>query len=164
MKFKPWLLAAGLAACTIGAAHADQTWNWSYTGVGVAASGTFTTAGSALVFEDILSFTGTRNNAVITGLVPLDQDPLFAYDNQFRFPGEHFTDSGLLFSVAGGTNVNLYFFGGEYLDLTIDGLNVVEGPVTFNVAAAVPEPATALSLLAGLGLVGATLRSRRREG
>jgi len=161
MTFKPLLVAVALTAA--GAAQADQTWNWSYSGAGVTAAGTFTTAGAALVFEDILSISGTRNGAAITGLVPLDSDPFFAYDNQFRFPGEHFSDGGMLFSVAGQPNVNVYFFDGTYVDLYTDGTDPFETPITFNVTAAVPEPATVLSMLAGLGLVGAALCMRRRE-
>ena len=164
MTFKTTMLAGALSLAALGSAHADQTWNWSYTGAGVSASGSFVTAGAALVAEDVLSITGTRNGVAITGLVPLDTDPVFAYDNQFSAVGDHFTDGGLLFSVPGApSNVNLYFFGGDYFDLVVGAGGAVETPVSFSVTAAVPEPATVLSLLAGLGLLGAVARTRRRQ-
>jgi hypothetical protein len=161
MKIQRALATAALALSALGTAHADQTWVFSYTGAGVSASGSFTTAGAALVPEDILSITGQRNGAAITGLVPLDTDPNFLYDNQFTAGTPHFTDGGMVFSVAGGQpNVNVYFFAGTYTDLFIDGLDAIETPITFNVTA-VPEPATVASMMLGLGLLGMRLRSRR---
>ncbi|MBL8306327.1 MAG: PEP-CTERM sorting domain-containing protein [Rubrivivax sp.] len=161
MKFRQMCLAATLGLAALGSAHADQTWFWSYTGSGVNASGTFTTAGPALVFEDVLSITGSRNGQPILGLVPLDTDPDFIYDNQFSSVGDHFTDGGLLMAFGGGLpNVNLYFFNGSYTDLFIDGAgDPIETAVNFSVSA-VPEPATGLAWLAGLGLMG--LWARRR--
>ncbi len=161
MKLKHLLVTAAIGLSAMGAAQANQTWAWSYAGVGVTASGTLTTAGQALSFEDILSVTGTRNGAPIIGLVPLDTDPDFGYDNQFRSVGEHFTDGGVVFDFAGALpNVNLYVLGGVYLDLFINNGSAVEVPVTFNVTA-VPEPATVASMLAGLGLLAVYMRKAR---
>ena len=162
MTFKQACLAAALTLAGLGSAHADTTWAWSYTGVGVTAAGTFTTAGAALVPEDILSISGFRNGSAITGLIPLDTDPNFFYDNQFSAVGDHFTDGGMVFGVVAGapSNVNVYFFEGAYHDLVIDGADAIDTPITFAVSA-VPEPATALALLTGLGVLG--LRLRRRQ-
>lgn len=163
MTFKQACLAAALSLAGLGTAHADQTWAWSYTGTGVSASGTFTTAGAALVPEDILSISGFRNGAAITGLVPLDTDPNFAYDNQFTAGTPHFSDGGMVFSVAGlDSNVNVYFFTGSYQDLVVVGADAIETPITFSVSA-VPEPATALALLTGLGVLSLRLRARRQQ-
>ena len=161
MTFKKACLAAALTMAGLGTAQAN-TWVWSYTGVGVTASGTFTTAGAALVPEDILSISGLRNGVAITGLVPLDTDTNFLYDNQFSAVGDHFTDGGMVFTVPGlPSNVNVYFFNGSYSDLIIDPSGgAIETPITFAVSA-VPEPATALALLTGLGVLG--LRLRRRQ-
>jgi hypothetical protein len=162
MIFKKACLAAALAVAGLGTAQAN-TWAWSYSGAGVSASGTLTTAGAALVPEDILSITGFRNGAAITGLIPLDTDPNFAYDNQFSSVGQFFTDGGMLFSVAGlDSNVNVYFFTGSYQDLIVVGADAIETPISFSVSA-VPEPATALALLTGLGVLSLRLRARRQQ-
>ena len=160
MRLKHAVAVAALALSSLGAAHASQTWAWSYSGTGVVASGTLTTAGAALVPEDILAITGSRNGLAITGLVPLDTDINFLYDNQFTSVGASFSDGGMVFSVAGGQpNVNVYFFDGSYTDLYIDGANAVETAISWNVSA-VPEPSTALAMLAGLGLLGVAVRRR----
>ena len=161
MKFQRLILAGALLAAGITSAQAE-TWAFSYSGEGVTASGTFTTAGAALVAEDILSITGVRNGIAITGLVPLDTDPDFLYDNQFTINPPNFTDGGMVFSMASGPNINVYFFGGTYTDLFIDGLSPVETAITWSVTA-VPEPATVLSMLAGLGLLGVYMRKARAQ-
>lgn len=153
--------ALGLTVLMSGTAAHAETWAFSYTGTGITASGTFTTAGAALVPEDILSITGTRNGQAITGLVPVDTDPNFIYDNQFSITSPNFTEGGMLFSVAGGQpNTNIYFFETGYFEVYVDGLNAVETPINWSVTA-VPEPATVATMLAGLGLLGVYLRKAR---
>jgi hypothetical protein len=158
------LVAAGLLSAT--SASAVVTWNFSYTAPGLTASGSFTTAGNALVPEDILSITGLRNGVAITGLVPLGDDPDFSYDNQFTVGSPNFTSDGLVYSLANGQNINVYFFAGTYTDLyVIANTTPVETNITWNVVRApVPEPATVLSMLAGLGLMGAFVRRRSQQG
>jgi len=156
---------ASAALLAVGQANADQLWQWSYSGAGVTASGTLTTAGPATTYEDILSITGQRNGVTILGLVPLDTDENFVYDNQFKATGEHFTSPGMLFDIggAGPGNVNVYYDGGQAIDLVVDGLTPIETPITFTVTA-VPEAATLAYM--GLGLAGvafAARRTRRRE-
>ncbi len=161
MKFKQVLWVATLAFSGWGVAHADQTWAFSYTGAGVTASGTFTTASAAPVAQDVLSISGTRNGVAILGLVPLGMNLTYAYDNQFNPAAPYFTENGLLLAMAGSNpDVNVYFFDGAYTDLFACDSTCVETPISFNVTA-VPEPATVLSMLAGLGLVGVQLRRRR---
>lgn len=160
-RFKQSLAVATLALSVWGSAHADQVWAWSYSGSGVMASGTLTTAGPATSFEDVIAISGMRNGVAITGLVPLDTDPDYLYDNQFRFTSPSFTDGGLVIALAGGAaNVNLYYFDGTYTDLQRSGVDIVQTDVIFSVSA-VPEPASGLALLAGLGLLGAHLRRVR---
>lgn len=153
--------ALSVAALAWGTTAQAVTWAFNYSGPGVTASGTFTTAGAALAPENILSITGQRNGFAITGLVPLGTDPDFSYDNQFTIAAPNFTDGGMVFSVAGGRpNVNVYFFEGSYVDLFIDDSIPIETPINWRVAV-VPEPATVLSMLAGLGLLGAYTRKAR---
>lgn len=153
--------ALGLSALLCGTAAQADTWAFSYTGAGITASGTFTTAGSALVAEDITSISGFRNGVAITGLVPVGADPDFFYDNQFTIASPNFTDGGMLFSLAGGgPNTNIYFFETGYFEVYIDGLGAVDTPITWSVTA-VPEPATVLSMMAGLGLLGVYMRKAR---
>ncbi len=161
MNFKQVLLAASLAFSGWGVAHADQTWAFSYSGAGVTASGTFTTASAAPGAQDVLSISGTRNGVAILGLVPLGSSLTYLYDNQFDPVAPHFTENGLLLSMAGGLpDVNVYFYQGVYTDLTDCDNSCIDTTISFNVTA-VPEPATVLSMLAGLGLVGVQLRRRR---
>jgi hypothetical protein len=160
MKFQRLILASALAVAgltSMSAAQAVTTWTFSYSGPGVTASGTFTTAGAALVAEDILSISGLRNGQAITGLIPVGADPDFFYDNQFKITAPNFTDGGMLFSVAGGVNTNVYFFDGEYFEVQA---GVPEVALNWSVTA-VPEPATVLSMLAGLGLLGVYMRKAR---
>lgn len=157
-------IAASSALFAAGAAQADTTWAWSYSGDGVLASGTFVTAGTALVAEDILSITGTRNGQAILGLVPVGEDSNFSYDNQFTVAEPHFTDGGLLFDVGGGDmgHINVYFFEGQYFDLYVDAEAQLayEVPISFSVSA-VPEAATYGYM--ALGLIGVGLVARRRR-
>ncbi len=152
------VLCAGLASVTSAQA---VTWSFSYTGAGITASGLFTTAGAALTPEPILSVSGTRNGSAITGLVPVGLDPDFIYDNNFTVAAPNFTSGGFLFGVVGGaSNVNVYFDAGQYFEVIVVNGAGVDTPINWSVRA-VPEPATALSLLAGLGLLGVALRKRQ---
>ena len=151
----------GLCALMCGTAAQAAAWAFTYTGAGITASGTFITAGPALVAEAITSISGVRNGVAITGLVPVCTDPDFLYDNQFTIASPNFTDGGMLFSLAGGgPNTNVYFFETGYFEVYVDGLGAVETPISWSVTA-VPEPATVLSMMAGLGLLGVYMRKAR---
>jgi len=60
------VLAAPLSA------QASLLWNWSYTGAGIAATGTFTTdnAPDSGGYYEIKGITGSRNGVAIISLVP----------------------------------------------------------------------------------------------
>ena len=157
-------LATSAALLVAGAAHADTTWAWSYSGDGVSASGTFVTAGTALVPEDILSITGTRNGVAILGLLPLDSDPNFIYDNQFTINAPHFSDGGFIYDIGGGDigHINIYYYEGEYWDLYVDGGAAFEVPISFSVSA-VPEASTYAYMALGLAGIGAFARRRKAK-
>jgi hypothetical protein len=58
-------------------AHASLLWNWSYTGGGIAASGTLTTVDDVdgAGFYQITGITGARNGEAIIGLEPTGPIP-----------------------------------------------------------------------------------------
>ncbi len=163
MNFQRLVLAGAVAASGLVAMTAAQaeTWSFSYSGSSVSASGTFTTAGPALSPADILSISGLRNGVAITGLVPVGTDPNFIYDNQFTIAQPNLTEGGFLYSLAGGGfNTNVYFFEGDYFEVFVTPSGAIETPISWSVTA-VPEPATVLSMLAGLGLLGVYMRKAR---
>lgn len=108
-------VVTGLLAVTAGAAHASLLWNWSYTGAGIGASGTFATADTADAqgFYAINQITGQRNGVAITGLapagVPVPGNAPFGIDNLVASAGPFLTASGIGFSMADGSYVNLYY-------------------------------------------------------
>lgn len=164
MKLQRLILAGAVAVgglVSLSSAQAE-TWAFSYSGSSVTASGTFTTAGPALSLENILSITGVRNGVAITGLVPVGVDTNFIYDNQFTIGSPNLTEGGFLYSLAGGgLNTNVYFFEGDYYEVFVTAAGApVETPISWSVTA-VPEPATVLSMLAGLGVLGVYMRKAR---
>lgn len=166
-------------AVTVGSllwaqAASAATWNWSYFGTDVSASGTFTTTGDAATAEAILNISGQRNGVNITALVPLsasyDVRGNFFYDNLFTTSNHFFTEGGLLFDTGDATQklsdlANVYSHNGQLYDLTWASHRVGDGfgtPVSFTVTA-VPEPETYAMMMAGLGLVGFVSRRRRNK-
>lgn len=152
-----------LVFSSIGLAQAE-TWNWSYTGPDVLASGTFTTAGDASTGDTpILSFEGVRNGQTISGLTSTN---LFPFSNTFNNSGidKYFNFDGPVYgitSIPGGV-VNVYAAAGiAYREFTV--FNGVEShrAVNLTITAAVPEPETYAMLLAGLGLIGFISRKKK---
>lgn len=164
MKLQRLMLAGAVAVGGLASLSSAQAevWAFSYSGADVTASGTFTTAGPALSPENILSIAGFRNGVAITGLVPVGVDTNFTYDNQFTIGSPNLTEGGFLYSLAGGgLNTNVYFFEGDYYEVYVTPAGAVfDTPISWSVTA-VPEPATVLSMLAGLGLLGVYMRKAR---
>lgn len=167
------LLGAATASLALAgtAAHADTVWNFSYSGNGVSASGSFETLGNGSVPTTIESLTGTYTDASASGtitLIPttstpypgeagqfLSADGAYYYNDLFNSTS-YFDDGGLLFS-AGGKEINVFTVNGGLVNLT----NGVQTSIMFN-AVAVPEPAPLAMLLAGVAALGFVSRRKAR--
>ena len=170
----PLLSAALLVGLAVSpSAHADYAWTWSLAGTGANGSGTLTTAGDAATFEAITGISGTFNGLAIGSLVAPDTDPLYLYDQGFRYldgTGE-LSLYGLLFDVPGLAHVNLGGYGeqntyviwtappGSPNYISFDHLHFEAAPI----AAPVPEPSTWLLLALGLALTGVAGRRSRQH-
>ncbi len=103
-------------------------------------------------------FTGAWNNGLVISVVGLVAG-LQVYSDTFTVnangPTLHTFDwtnlSGVTFSSAGGVNAGLSSTGTQF---ALDNLTI---------NAAVPEPATWAMMLVGFGMMGATMRYRRRS-
>jgi len=145
-------------------ANALTLWNWSYSGGGVSASGTFTTndAPDGAGFYQIVGISGTDNGATITGLQPtgtaIPGNEPYAVDNLVSAVEPRLTTHGFGFSLANGNYANPFYNGSSYFEYLsvppyVNGAGP-EKPVSF-AAAIVPEPSAASLMLVGLaGLIG----------
>src|SRR5215831_18555901 len=115
-------------------ANALLLWNWSYSGTGVSASGTFTTevAPDGTGFYQIVGISGTDNGATITGLQPtgtaIPGNEPYAVDNLVSAVEPRLTTHGFGFSLSNGNNANPFDNGSsyyEYLYVNIGGLGGV---------------------------------------
>jgi len=165
-------LPATLALVTL-AAHAD-TFDWTLTGpsaslggFSVTGSGTLTatapTSGDAWV---ITAITGTADGSNITGL------STFEGSDNLLFPATTYLNTdGLGFSLANGTNVNVFsFYAPGSTDIT-PGNNYGEivstasfGVGTFSLTENSPVPEPSTFALLGTGLLGAAGAVRRKLG
>ena len=167
MKKIRFLAAATLASLALAASPAHAAaglWDFTYSGNGVSASGSFETASQGSSAPSaVLSITGTYSdasitNGVIDGVVALGTDGGFYYDNAFGGT-PLFSNPGLLFDVNGSQHVNIYSIGSDYYSVTYENGGIPNTPVTLTITA-VPEPTSIALLLAGLGALG--IASRRR--
>ena len=162
------------------AAHASKLWNWSYSGTGIDASGTFTTndTPNAQGFYQITGITGTRNGGAIIELqptgTPIPGNEPYAVDNLVSAGPVQLTAHGFGFSTAAGTYANpfyadflappgyLEFFSAPPFAPGKPGPEDSELPVTFtaSLATETPEPASALLLVVGMAGLAAVTRKR----
>ena len=166
------LIAAAILLMHGQSAKASLLWNWSYSGTGVSASGTFTTndAPDAAGFYQIVGITGTDNGAAITGLqpagTPIPGNAPYAVDNLVSAVEPRLTAHGFGFSLANGDYANPFYNGSNYYEyLSVPPFENGAGPerpVSFS-AAIVPEPSAASLMLAGLvALIGFGRTLKRR--
>lgn len=151
---------------TMGGASASTVWNWSYSGSGITASGTFTTLekpganGGYL----ITGITGTRDGKTITGLQPAGtsipgNEPYTVDDLVFLGPGPQLTSHGFGFSISNGTYSNPFYADflpvPGYLEFFSNpGVGHSELPVQFSATpVSVPEPATYALAFGALAVV-----------
>lgn len=165
-------IAVVLGATAAPQAWADIVWSWSYTGTDIQASGTFTTSDAADAdgFHEITAITGTRNGDAITGLYPtgaaIPGNEPYALDNLVRIgPQDQLTVHGFGFATASGGYSNPFFAdfltSPTYMEVFTTASSYSEVPISFT-ASVVPEPASILLVLAGLGAAGFATGSRRR--
>jgi PEP-CTERM motif len=172
MRMIKGLLAATAATLAFAgtSAHADTLWNFTYSGDGVSASGSFVTVGNGSTPTVVESMTGTYTDAQTTGAISLipagapgatvtSADGLYYYDDLFG-GSSSIDNSGLLF-FAGSQDVNLYTDGGM-ISVTHYGSGYVFSNVTFS-AVAVPEPGSLGMLLAGIAALGFVSRRKARR-
>ncbi|MEH2060009.1 MAG: PEP-CTERM sorting domain-containing protein [Nostoc sp.] len=166
--------ASGLFFGTMQTASA-LSWNWNYSGTGIAAKGTLTTNDTPndLGFYLISGITGTRNGEIITGLqpagTPIPGNEPFNVDNLISLNTQQLTTDGFGYSTSGG-NYSSPFFASylptpTYLEVFSAppfipgfenlGLEDSQLPISFSATIiTVPEPTSILSLLI-LGTLGA---------
>ena len=95
-------------------AQASLLWNWTYTGGGIAARGTFTTdeAPDGSGYYHITGITGSRNGVAVTGLEPTGEaipgNSGFPVDNLIT-AGGLLTSHGFGFATADGNYANPFY-------------------------------------------------------
>ncbi len=143
------MIAAAILLMHGQPAEASLLWNWSYSGTGVSASGTFRTndAPDEAGFYQIVAITGAENGVTITGLQPkgtaIPGNEPYAVDKLVSAAEPHLTMHGFGFSLANGSYANPFYNGSiyyEYLSVPpyVNGSGP-EKPISFS-AAIVPEP------------------------
>lgn len=125
-------------------AEALRLWNWSYSGTGVSAPGTFTTNDlpDGAGFYQIIGIIGADNGVRIIGLQPTGtaipgNDP-YAIDNLVSVAEPHLTAHGFAFSLENGNYANPFYNGSSYYEYLsvqpyVNGAGP-ERPVSFSAA------------------------------
>jgi hypothetical protein len=156
------ILATTLA---IAAPASAKVFDFSYTGPGIDASGTFTTTDTpdADGFYTITSIDGTRNGIAMT-LLPPGSYPADGPNDNLVQPNANMVDFGGV-SFSTDQDYNVYQAEPDVYDECFGGCDALPGNdvvlTTFSVTA-VPEAAVWALVLAGVAGIGGALRSRRK--
>jgi hypothetical protein len=176
-----WLALMSVAALTATTKPATAlTWNWSVSGAGIAAGGTFTTVDTpdSSGFYLITGIAGVRNGAAILGLqptgTPIPGNEPFAVDNLVRLDSPQLTVHGIGYAITGGTFSNpffadflqppayLEFFSAPPFTPGVAGPEDSELPIRFSATPApVSQTSTWVLLVAGLGMLPLITRFAR---
>jgi hypothetical protein len=160
-------------------APASTLWNWTYTGVGITANGTFTAADTPDATGEYLitAITGMRNGTPITSLQPTGtaipgNEPYDVDNLVFLQGGQQLTKAGFGFAMADGTFANPFFADflpvPSYLEFFSTppfndggaGAGDSELPIAFS-ATPVPEPSSSALIVCALALAGSWARLRK---
>ncbi|CAA9493801.1 MAG: hypothetical protein AVDCRST_MAG91-687 [uncultured Sphingomonadaceae bacterium] len=162
------LTGAALVATPCSAA---RFFDFSYSGLGIAASGRLTTndtpSRGALTITDV---TGQRNGATIDRLFPagttVDEDGN-TIDNRLFTSMPFLSFNGFGFGTVGSDALfNPFFAETEYQEfVSINGVGIASQIIDFSLAevsvsSAVPEPGAWAMMLVGFGAVGFAMRRR----
>ena len=147
-------------------AFAASTWNWSYSGSGYTASGTFTTVDTPDMNGGYLitGITGDQNGDAITGLyaagTAIPGNDGYPVDNLVFASGPQLSGNGFGFVTTSGVNANPFYADfttpAGYLSFESkgsSGTDTSELPISFSATlVSTPEPATFGLLLGALAL------------
>jgi len=147
-------------------AHASLLWDWSYSGPGVTADGTFTTGNTATAgYYQITGITGVRDGSAIIALEPagdaIPQNAGYPVDNLITAAGL-LTGNGFGYETANGDYANPYDYDGFFEFFSDPGNDTTSEPAITFKAGIVSEPGTIGVMLAGLIGLAATVRRRAR--
>lgn len=175
-NFKKIALMMSASALLASAPASAATFLLGFSGTGGAATDsasiTITTSDIPNVFGtfNVLSAIGTVGSDVITGLINVTGTPngtntpdnLFNIDNAFKPSSPFVSLAGLYFGSA-TSQYNLFSQNGSYELYQATGGAYTSNSVGSLSVAAVPEPGAWALMLLGLGVMGSSMRRRRKQ-
>lgn len=165
---RQWILAGLCCVVLFATAASADTIAFSYSGPGVAVSGTLYATDNNNGSWSVFGINALYNGIAVTQVIPNGTDPNFIYDNLYFYPPSptYFDNAGLLFNVPTVGQVNLCYVGtypcgsGGYASIVWNGGYTFTQVTSSSFSAPVPEP-TSMFLL-GSGLLAAAGAVRRK--